>query len=294
MTSSVAGTPVVVGIDGSHSARRAADWAADEAARHRAPLRLVYAVGVPPLGYGGRAYVDELAAVGQDRLAETGEAVRERYPALEIETDLRMGNPVPELVEQSQSARMVVLGSRGLGGFTGLLVGSTAVAVAAHGHCPVAVIHGLGPIPPVDGPIVVGVDGSPASEPAIGTAFDEAAFRRAELVAVHSWLDFSSDIAYAYARQFVLDWNRVQTEEEQLLAERLAGWQEKYPDVRVRRVVTTDRPAKYLLEQAVNAQLLIVGSRGRGGLSGSLLGSTSQALIYHSPCPVLVVRGQSE
>jgi nucleotide-binding universal stress UspA family protein len=121
-------------------------------------------------------------------------------------------------------------------------------------------------------------------------AFDEASWRRAELVAVHTWLEFSSDNAYAYARQFLVDWDAIETREREVLAERLAGWQEKYPDVAVRRVVTRDRPVRCLLEHAADAQLLVVGSRGRGGFTGMLLGSTSQALIYHAPCPLLVTR----
>jgi len=137
---------------------------------------------------------------------------------------------------------------------------------------------------------VVGVDGSPTSEAAIAMAFEEASLRNVDLVAVHAWTDFSSDYSYAYAHQFLMDWNRVETEEQELLAQRLAGWQEKYPDVMVHRAVTRDRPVHHLLEHAAQAQLLVVGSRGRGGFSGMLLGSTSQALIYHAPCPLLVVR----
>lgn len=144
--------------------------------------------------------------------------------------------------------------------------------------------------PPAHGPVVVGVDGSPASESALAMAFDEASLRGADLVAVHTWIEFSSDSAYAYAHQFIVDWDVIETRERELLAQRLAGWQERYPDVTVRRVVTRDRPVRCLLEHAADAQLLVVGSRGHSGLPGMLLGSTSQALIYHAPCPLLVVR----
>jgi nucleotide-binding universal stress UspA family protein len=138
--------------------------------------------------------------------------------------------------------------------------------------------------------VVVGVDGSPTSEPALAMAFEEAAMRGAGLVAVHAWVEFTSETAYVSARQFLVDWNAVETREHEMLAERLAGWQEKYPDVEVRRVVTGGRPAKCLLDEADDAQLLVVGSRGRGGFTGMLLGSTSQALIHHAPCPLVVVR----
>jgi len=114
--------------------------------------------------------------------------------------------------------------------------------------------------------------------------------RGADLVAVHTWIEFSSDSAYAFAHQFIVDWDVIETRERELLAERLAGGQESYPDVTMRRVVTRDRPVRCLLDHAADAQLLVVGSRGHGGLPGMLLGSISQALIYHAPCPLLAVR----
>jgi nucleotide-binding universal stress UspA family protein len=124
----------------------------------------------------------------------------------------------------------------------------------------------------------------------VALALEEASLRGADLIAVHTWLDYASDVAYATARPFVVDWNAVEIREREMLAERLAGWQEKYPDVSVRRVVSRGRPVRGLLEQATEARLLVVGSRGRGGFGGMLLGSTSQALVYHAPCPLLVVR----
>jgi nucleotide-binding universal stress UspA family protein len=154
------------------------------------------------------------------------------------------------------------------------------------------VIRGRSPdeASPSRGAVVVGVDGSPAGESALAMAFDEASWRGADLIAVHTWIEFYSDSSSASAGQFLVDWDALETCERELLAERMAGWQEKYPDVEVRRVVTRDRPVRCLLEHAADAQLLVVGSRGRGGLSGMLLGSTSQALMYHAPCPLLVVR----
>jgi nucleotide-binding universal stress UspA family protein len=264
------------------------------------PLRLVHAVNVSPLAYTSglgspESFAEFFEAVesdGRARLAEAETAIRRAHPGLEFDVDLRSADPVPTLIKESGDARLIVLGSRGLGGFTGILAGSTAVALAAHGHCPVAVIRGRTPGagPPSGGPVVAGVDGSPTSDSALAVAFDEASWRGADLVAVHTWLEFSSDNAYAYARQFLVDWDAIETREREVLAERLAGWQEKYPDVTVRRIVTRDRPVRCLLEHAADAQLLVVGSRGRGGFTGMLLGSTSQALIYHAPCPLLVTR----
>lgn len=289
------GQTVVAGVDGSLSSSHAAAWAADEAARRNVPLRLVHAISFAPLTYAGglppQEFFDAMESEGRNQLRSVAAVLRSRHPMLEIELDLRDGEPSAELIELSKSARLVVLGSRGLGGLSGMLAGSTAVALAAHGHSPVAVVRGrsLDAEPPTEGPVVVGVDGSPASEAALALAIDQASMRGVPLVAVHTWIDVPLAGVPGAAGEFI-DWEAVETQEQELLAERLAGWQEKYPDVRIRRVVTRDRPVRHLLEHAANAQLLVVGSRGRGGFRGMLLGSTSQALIYHATCPLIVAR----
>lgn len=286
---------IVAGVDGSALALRAARWAADEAARRRLPLRLVQIIDVVS-ATGGFApppsFFTALESEGRRQLAEAEAVVRQDHPELDIDLILRTASLVPALITLSEDAHLVVLGARGSGGFSGLLAGSTAIALVAHGHSPVAVIRGgeADEATPSEGPVVVGVDGSPTSEPALAVAFEEAAMRRTGLVAVHAWVEFTSDTAYATARQFLVDWEAVETREREMLAERLAGWQEKYPDVEVRRVVTGGRPAARLLDAARDGQLLVVGSRGRGGFAGMLLGSTSQALIHHAPCPVMVIR----
>jgi nucleotide-binding universal stress UspA family protein len=196
------------------------------------------------------------------------------------------------LVEASSSADLVVLGSRGLGGFRGMLVGSVAVTLAAHGHCPVVVVRGrtVEDPPPEVGPVVLGVDGSPISEAATGFAFDAASLRGVRLIAVHVWNDLA----------FIGPWNplpqvpdlaAVEADLRRQLDERMAAWQAKYPDVEVERVLVRGYPAAGLLDQAAGAQLIVVGSRGRGAIAGlGGLGSTSQAVLYHARCPVAVVR----
>ena len=134
--------------------------------------------------------------------------------------------------------------------------------------------------------MVVGVDGSPTSEAATAFAFEAASLRRVPLVAVHVWRDVLVDATMAP----LLDWDVIDSDEREVLAERLAGWSEKYPDVPVRRLVARDRPARALVEESGRAQLVVVGSRGRGGFHGLLLGSVSQALLHHAHCPVAVVR----
>jgi nucleotide-binding universal stress UspA family protein len=297
MNGNIVGQPIVVGVDGSASALNAALWAADEAAQRRVPLRLGHAVDLSTVAYtGGFApplnYFDDVESAGRIALAEADAAIRKAHPDLNMTTALYNTTTARMLIDESDSARLLVLGSRGLGGFAGMLAGSNAVALVTHGHCPVAVIRGTMPdaLPPTHGPVVVGVDGSPASEVAVGIAFDEASLRGVDLIAVHTWVEFTSDSAYAYARQFMSELDDVEAREAERLAQRLAGWQEKYPDVTVRRIVTRDRPVRCLLAHAADAQLLVVGSRGHGGFTGMLLGSTSQALIYHAPCPLIVAR----
>ncbi|MGM1062360.1 universal stress protein [Saccharothrix sp. Mg75] len=282
--------PIVVGVDGSASALAAVRWAAAEAARHHVPVKLVHAYQLPVRGYPEivltahdvRTAFEE---VGRERLAEAERTVLEAAPGVEVGKSLVLGGPAAVLVEESRRARLVVLGSQGLGGFSGLLVGSVAVAVSAHGACPVVVIRDQ---VPTEGAVVVGVDGSEISEQAVAFAFEQASVRGAPLTAVLAWTDFLVDSVYG--SRFTVDWAQVEDEELRLLAERLAGWQEKYPDVRVTRAVVRDRPVRALLQAAADAQLLVVGSHGLGGFTGMLLGSTSQALVYHSPCPLAVVR----
>jgi nucleotide-binding universal stress UspA family protein len=138
--------------------------------------------------------------------------------------------------------------------------------------------------------VVVGVDGTAASDLAVELAFDEAAWRGAELVAAHAWNEHLVVSSSLYAYPLPMDWDKVESREEQLLAEKLGFWHEKYPDVRVRKVLSCARPTRWLLELAQGAQLIVVGTRGRGELASTFLGSTSQAMVYHAPCPVLIAR----
>jgi nucleotide-binding universal stress UspA family protein len=193
---------------------------------------------------------------------------------------------VPVLVEESATASLLVLGTRGLGGFTGLLIGSTAVLLAGRAHCPLVVVReNVSP----HGPVVVGVDGLPDGEAAIEFAFQHASLHSADLIAVHAWADSVAD-ALLLGHPDSPDFEPAQQRAYETLAERLAGWQEKYPDVHVTREVVRDRPSRALLRHAENARLVVVGTRGRGGFTGLLLGSTGQHLLHHAPCPVSVVR----
>jgi nucleotide-binding universal stress UspA family protein len=282
---------VVVGVDGSEVAERAAGWAAGEARRRHVPLRVVQVAGWAsiPHQYGDSRFGPDLRPVllraVQSQVADAARVACEAEPGLAVEPVVLGGYPVPRLLDEARSAQLMVIGDRGLGGVAGLLTGSVAVALAAQGTCPVVVVRGRSE--PSDGPVVVGVDGTPVSEAALAAAFEAADARSVPLVAVHAWRDLYLDPtvptpAEPYAPQ-PQGWVE--------LAERVAGWCGKYPDLPVRRVVVRDAPSRVLVEQSAAAQLVVVGSRGHGGLEGLLLGSVSHAVLHRAHCPVMIVRG---
>jgi nucleotide-binding universal stress UspA family protein len=284
-------SPVVVGIDGSSSAIDAARWAAREAARRASALELVSAFGWPEThhlgdaGLGGR-YRETMLGRTRAELAAAAAAASEAAAGIEIDEQIVDGFAVPVLIAASRRAGLIVLGDRGLGGFTALLVGSVAIGLATQAECPVVVVRGERSS--ATGPVVVGVDGSKHSEAALAFAFEAATARRTPLLAVNAWTDGVLEAAVLA----LSDWHVHEADAHRRLAERLAGWSEKYPEVQVRRVVLRDRPAHALIERATAdaAQLVVVGSHGRGGMAGLVLGSVSHALLHHAPCPVAVVR----
>jgi nucleotide-binding universal stress UspA family protein len=283
---------VVAGLDGSAHAAMAARWAAFEADSRGAALRLVYAYSVPVASYAGYSMAPEdlgdvLRAEGDEMLAGVADEIRSRHPDLQVDTRLVQGDAVLALRRESARARLTVVGSRGNGRMAGVLLGSVAMAVAAHGTAPVAVVPTEGPGWPHDGAVVVGVDGSDTNEVAVRFAFEQAAIRGAELVAVRTWNHPKP------SDEGILDLPAMDRAERTRLADDLARWHDKYPDVVVRQQVLRGKATAMLLSLARTAQLLVVGSRGRGGFAGMVLGSTSQSLISHAVCPVVVVRPDS-
>lgn len=279
---------IVVGIDGSEQAFSAVAWSAAEASSHDLSLRLVASTEPylrnfygPELPYLPAVFeeIDQLARAhlrdGQNRASTVD-------PEVPVHTEYVREPPISLLLRMSKTAHMIALGASGRGGFSGMLLGSTAAAVAVHASSPVAVVRD--PNTP-DGPVVVGVDGTAISIAALGKAFDEASWRKVRLVAVHVGEDPSiREVGVGRAHERPGDVERI-------LAESLAGWGPHYADVEVERVAVGGRPPGVLLDWSDRAQLVVVGTRGRGGFRGMLLGSTSQALLHHARCPVLVVRG---
>ncbi|MEU3252919.1 universal stress protein [Streptomyces sp. NPDC006997] len=287
---------VIVGVDGSASSLVAVETAARAALARAATLRVVHAFAghAPypppdpvPVGPGDGGGPRELA---EDLLTEAVERARATAPALEIEQSLVTGEPLTVLEAQSRAADLVAVGSRGRGGFVGLLVGSTGMHLAAHGRCPVLVVREQ---PTPDGPVVLGVDGSRAGERAVDFAFAEAELRKAPLLALHAWTTWNAPLPAPQdpATPYANPPGALAAEEERLLYEAVAGRKERYPGVVVEHRIVHGGTRESLIEVSRSAQLLVVGSRGRGGFTGLLLGSVSQAVLHHAHCPVAVVRG---
>ncbi|MFK0246024.1 universal stress protein [Amycolatopsis azurea] len=290
------GHGVVVGVDGSESATRAVRWAAEQARRRHAELTLVHAIDDESLSHPRpmptREDLAEMIRMrGHRLLRKARDVAREVAPEVGVTLDLRHERPVQALKDAAENADLLVLGTEGLRPLGRVLVGSVSIALAAKAACPVALIrpHVAEDDAPHDGPVVVGVDGTRASEAALALAFEEASWRRTGLVALHCWDDAFLSAVFEETH-WSLERADIEEGEHEVLAERLAGWKEKYPDVRVDRIVVRGRPADELLKYADRAQLLIVGSRGRGGVAGMLLGSTSQAVMSYALCPVIVAR----
>ncbi|MEU5990017.1 universal stress protein [Spirillospora sp. NPDC047418] len=268
---------VVVGYDGSRQSEAAVRWAAEEARLRGVPLTVAHAweafTAVGPMAVP----VADLRAAAQEIAAEGAKLAREETG--DVHAVLGRGGPTTALLEASRDAELVVVGSRGRGGFAGLVLGSTGLELAGHGPCPVVVVRE----PRADGPVVVGVDGSAASLEALGLAFAEAGLRGAELLAVVAW---PADAGPGGAP--LVDAEALREVARERLGRLVEPWRERYPAVPVRTEVFIGPPREVLLAAARDARLLVVGSRGLGGFRGLLLGSVSNALLQHAACPVAV------
>ncbi len=290
--------PVVVGVDGSPSSLEAVETAAREAALRGTGLRLVHAFGrrsahVPhpgppwnPAGTGIRELVDGTVAEAERR-------ARDSVPGVEIDRDVVLGEPTTVLVIESRTAALAVVGSHGRGAVAGLLLGSTAGHLAAHGRCPVLVARGRRA---PGGPVLLAVDDAPSSAPAVHFAFAEARLRGVGLAAVHVCGPGSADAYDGPADPPFVTYDRghLRDHAEHVIEAALAGDEQKHRDVRVQHRPVVGRVRHTLIRASEDAGLLVVGARGRGGFTGLLLGSVSQTVLRHARCPVAVVRDGRE
>ena len=289
---------VVVGVDGSAASTGAVAYAANTAATRRVPLRLVTTYTMPAAMFAEgmippQPVYDELERECHPIIEQARATAEKVAPGVEVSHAIVEGNPAQVLIDYSRKSKMIVLGSRGLGGIKGMVLGSVSAAVASHAFCAVVVTREDTDDLDRTGPVVVGIDGSEVSAKATEWAFAEASARNTPLVAVHTWMDPQVQAAAAGISLTEDDWKQLEDQQLQTLSERLAGFSDRYPDVEVQGYVTRDRAVRALVEQSENAQLVVVGSHGRGGFAGMVLGSTSRALLQAAPCPVMVVRPES-
>lgn len=278
---------VTVGVDGSASSLEAVRWAAAEATARAGTLRIVHAWLWPmmpvPLGPAPGVAEGGFTAEAHRVLREASAVASKAGPDLEVRSALVTGAAQVVLAHESTTADLLVLGDRGLGGFTGMLMGSVAVAMAHHASCPVVIVRGHADR---SGPIVVGVDGSASDEPALTTAFQRAERDDAPVLAIHAWLA-PSGILPAPA------WSGLSSELEeaagQLLDDALATFVRDHPAVSVERRLVCGSPTGALVAASQHARLVVVASHGAGALLGLVGGSVCHGVIYHAHCPVEVV-----
>ena len=285
--------PVVVGVDGSSTAIRAARWAAAVAERFRASLMIVHAKS--PLRKNLWGNIANVRAPQMNAERESSEAilaaaelaVREHFNDLSIATLRVDSHPDEVLVELSRCARLVVLGSDEVALGAAILVGSTTIAVAIHSVCPVVAWRG-GAEALTSQPVVLGIDHDHDNRVAATATFELAHRLGLGIIAVHCWSTRRpvGDVTLP----IMIDWNQLENDERQHLSDSLAPLINLYPDVEVTQVVDPDKPSRALLRSAQGAQLIVVGSRGRGRLAGTLLGSTGLNLLHHSAVPVMICR----
>lgn len=286
--------PVVVGIDGSDSAINAARWAGGVADKFGAPLHIVYAL--PTLGTNltqtAAAMTAAMMSYQRDSadlyLKAAADAVRSDRPGLAV-TTASVNEPADSaLIAASRTAQLVVLGGKSVTPAAALLLGSVSLAVATRAECPVVAFRG-DTVAPGDGRVVVGVDDSPAAAAALAAAFAFADRFGASITAVRS-LSLTPPAEAGVTIPFLIDWEGLQAAELVSLAAAVEAENAKHPSVEAKCFVELQSPGKALLEHASDAQLVVVGTRGRGAVVGTLLGSTSLNMLHHSPVPVLICR----
>jgi nucleotide-binding universal stress UspA family protein len=280
---------ITVGTDGTEYGSKAVQWAATEAESRRLPLRIIYAYDWDwhESRYEiGTEYIDVARQLADQAGNAAYRQARALAPHVDIEVNTLIGHAVPLLLDASRTAGLMVLGSRGRGGFAGLMLGSVSRRVATHAECPVVVVRGRTVL---DGPVVAGVDDSTSADLVLETAFEAAHRQTAPLVVVRAYLP-AIPLWLANVRAAEVATPEQDENERAGLEEQLAPWRAKYPDVPVEVVLTHDSASAALVEASRRGRLVIVGSHGHGAIAGALIGSAGLQLLHHADCPVQVVR----
>ena len=291
MTTAAHQQPVVVGIDGSEASLGAARWAADFATKQALPLTLLHAIPRLDWHFAGADAPTELEGNGDEVLAAAEAVVRSTYPELAIHTATVKGAVATALADASQSARLLVVGT---GAADHRALGGHVVRTVHRTHCPVVVWRA--PVAKRTGkplPIVVGVDDSEASSRALAEAFDIARVLHAQLTVAHMWEIDAAVGMGDLGGQGNMDWQLLdvlQAQQRRRMDELVEPLARRYPNAHVIKVFQDVSPARGLTDLSGEAQLVVVGSHGRGRLADSILGSVGQNLIHHAECSVLVVR----
>jgi nucleotide-binding universal stress UspA family protein len=269
---------IVVGYDASDAGHHALQWALTEGKLRGLPVDVVHVVerhSAWAAAYGDSLYEKRRSALG----AEVDQAIAIAGGG-DAQVEVLVGSAEEKLCELSQDAELMVVGARGSGGFHGLLVGSVGLSVALHAACPVVVVRQRSPLRSQHMPIVLGVDNSQDAQAAIRFAFDEAAIRGCPLTAVRAW-------SHPHGER---DPDELETAERRQVRELLQPACDEHRSVEVSEHLVLGSASKALVEASRLAQLVVVGSRGMGGLRGLLLSSVSLQVLHHAGCPVAVVR----
>jgi nucleotide-binding universal stress UspA family protein len=280
---------IIAGTDGSDRSVPAIQWAADEAVRRDRVLHIVHTIpwlyGTPTDPRAGVVPNEEIAR-GRRTLERAVSVAYEQAAGVTVESELMVGSAAQVLLERARASTMVVVGAHGSGLATRLPIGSTTLQVVMHTAVPAVVVSETEPGTWQE--VIVGVDGGGMEAPAVRFAFEEAALRKARLRAFHAWSHPSSERS-GDMQPLVYDRAVVDEEERRMLDHALAALRDEFPHVEVACEAIHGRPARILAGASARADLLVVGTRGRGGFAGLLLGSVSHALLHSAHCPVAVV-----
>lgn len=277
----------IIGVDGSEQSRVALDWGLARAAQTGAHVELLHIADDSFLSESV-AFLSEAQQASEQMLAAECDYARASGFTGEISGTAVVGHPITEVEEASKHADLVILGEHAGSKLAGSFFGTRSVKIAAVAHCPVAVI----PTTPVNAPkpgVVVGVDGSEAAKKAIAFAAEEASFRAVPLIAVYAWMPpLTPGLEYLWSEELV---ESQRSSAEEAIAIGTAGLAERYPDLKVERRIVQAPPVAALLQAAEDADTIVVGSRGRSGLSRLLLGSVSHGVLQALTRTTIVTRG---